>query len=178
MRDWQIVSYLCPDAMARGLEIGTKREMSARRNGRKQVNGADFSSDQSLRIHRRAACGELAVKIWLNCPDEEWNAYEDNVSGRADLAGFIDVKCPLDDRKNLIVPANRLHSSWAYVLVLADKRPFFRIRGWAWGREIVTVKELRRGRPAYIILQKDLRHPDELKAEYERRKAAKANSKA
>jgi hypothetical protein len=119
-------------------------------------NNAPASGKKALDIHRLGCVGEIALAALLGLEDQVF-CEEAAVSGSADLPGGIDVKTRPKHGYDLLVPL-QCRLDHRYVLVTYEETIL--VVGWILGEDAAKhryIKELKRGRPCYVVPQADLR---------------------
>ncbi len=144
--------------------LARRRQESAERNNRRGGNSGPTTGKVALDYHILGVRGECAAYLWLK-PIKWHTFYESDVSGRADLGDFIDVKTIKHSGMRLIIQPNS-PDEWAYLLVNAGHHPEYAIEGWLWGREAKVERFFRDpvgGRGAFFVPAHELHPPATLK---------------
>jgi hypothetical protein len=135
--------------------LANRRHAAAVRRNRPASNGAPTDNRKALGIHILGARAECASYLYLS--PVKWNAYAENLDDLADLDDFIDAK-GIDKPGLRLTIQRHKNPSWAFLLVLADPHPYYRMVGWEWGREVMIPsnwsdpsKKTGRSRPAYFV---------------------------
>lgn len=126
-----------------GVAIGTLRQESAIRLGRRPGNYLKADPETQLAYHIRGACGECATHHCF--PEGTWHRQTDKIYGVPDITGHpvpikIDSKATELDWHRLQVglgeDRDSLKRDWAYVMVSAENSPYFWVAGFLWGHEL------------------------------------------
>lgn len=146
------------------LDATFKRQASALRNNRPPRNGAPAAGEPG--DFETSLIGCLTEPIGAEyLKPITWNAFQERLTGQADLGGWIDVKGVWRHRYRLAVQKNS-NPDWAYLSISAEGHPIYHIRGWLWGYECMLKKNWSdptgRGMPAYFV-SRPYRHPLELR---------------
>lgn len=138
--------------------VARQRQQNAIAEGRTPGNHL-AAGPHDLDLHIVGARGERAGKVMLD--PIEWHKFKiGNLDGLPDLDDFIDIKTVSNDQHALLVPAHKIVSAWAYVLVSAAEHPYYWIAGWMWGHELAQPQHLRfPDRPAYSVATARLHKP-------------------
>lgn len=172
---------LTPRMVDTGDAVGCGRRCKGYLKKRKPGNALRCTFEEGLWFDRWGARCELAGKVWLNqaCKSGlcDWNMgveWDEKVQwGRADLAGFIDVKGVGKSHHRLWVHEDD-NDDYAFLLVDRTNHPGYAIVGWLWGHEAkgFSLEDPHNdGRPAHYVKRAvpPMRDPQELFLEVQRR---------
>ena len=144
-------------------EIGAWRRQQAIEKDRHRVKGDIVQTIEDDILGARCECAaylyfDMKVK-WYRKSEEVDATLPDFTTKNL----LIDAKGVAKNRLNLIVK-QRGHLDWAYLLILGENHPDYKIAGWTWGKDVMKREYWRSdiAAPAFICPQKDLRQASEL----------------